>query len=191
MQVRLPALLVAVGAFAVIGCGDPTGTGARFSNRETFPFVFAINGSGQALPTALRVRTQAPIPVDPTFQFDLAFDLNATGDSVIIYTVRQIANELVSVHRVGLRTIDTPFDQVTRAPSSGFVLDSTLTVPVGRTVLVDVTEVGCQFESILGFNIRAKMVVESIDPVNRKIFLHILTNPNCGFSSLQPGEPKD
>jgi hypothetical protein len=189
MPLKRPAMLVAFAA-ALTSCGDGTGTGARFTNRDGTPFVFAINGSPQSLPTALRIRTQAAVPVDGTFSFDVAFDLNATGDSVIVHSVRSIANELVSVHRVGMQLTTQTFDEVTEAPTTGFVYDTTFRVAAGQTMLLDVIEAGCQFESILGFNIRAKMVVESIDAPNRKIFLHVLTNPNCGFRSLQPGEPK-
>src|ERR1700741_701684 len=104
MHLRLPALLVAVGAFAVTSADNPTGTGNRFTNLDSKPELFAINGTLPAAFTGLKIRAQSPVPADPTFGFDLAFDLNATGDTVIVHTVRTIANQLVSVQRVGLQT---------------------------------------------------------------------------------------
>jgi hypothetical protein len=33
--------------------------------------------------------------------------------------------------------------------------------------------------------------VDSLDFANRTIYLHVLSNPNCGFKSLVVGTPKD
>lgn len=192
MHLRLPALLVAVGAIAVASCDDPTANAARAENRETFPVVFTVNGTPATVPTALLVRREAAVLADPNFQFDLGFDLVPTGDSVIVYSVRDLANQLVTVtKRVGLQLTDAAFQQVVRAPTNGFVYDTTFRVPIGKTVLIDVVENECQFESFVGINIRAKMVVDSVDTVNKRVFLHLLTNRNCGLRSLEPGEPRD
>ncbi len=191
MHLRFPALLLAVGAVAVASCQDSTGLGPRLPNSESHLAVFAINGTSPAAPTGLRVRPQVSIPIDASFSFEVAFDLNATGDSVVVYTVREIANQLVGVTRVGLQATSATFEQITEAPTGGFVYDSTLRVAVGGSILVDVIDPSCQLESFSGFNIRAKMVVDSIDAVNRKLFLHMLTNRNCGLRNLEPGEPRN
>jgi hypothetical protein len=191
MQLRVSALLIAVGSLAVSSCDDPLANAPRLSNREAFPIAFTLNGTPVSAPTGLRVRAQNVFAIGPALDFDLAFDITPAGDSVIVYTVAAVANQLFPTHRVGLQTSTGTFDQITEAPRDGFVYDSTFRVAIGQTVLIDVIETACTFESIVGLNIRAKMVVDSVNTVTRKVFLHTLTNQNCGLRNLQPGEPRD
>jgi len=185
MPPRLSALLIAVGAVAALAsCGDLTSVKARFANRGGPLAVYALSGTPPTVVTAISVRGAFVTRVGPDFGFDIAFDLTDTG-TVKLLTARAIATQLVgTLNQVGLRTIGDPFDQVLEAPPSGFVRDSTLVVPIGRTVLIDILDFNCQSEAILGLNIRAKMVVDSIHVAERKIFFRLLTNPNCGFKSL-------
>ena len=68
--------------------------------------------------------------------------------------------------------------------------DSSLVVGIGTTFFVDVLEVSCT-GSILGQNIRGKFQVDSLSFSDRLIYLHVVSDPNCGFKSLAPGKPKD
>ena len=61
----------------------------------------------------------------------------------------------------------------------------------GKTLLVDVLEQSCGFGSFLGPNIFAKVAIDSIVPASRAIFIHVMSNPNCGFRSLAPGKPTE
>jgi hypothetical protein len=82
------------------------------------------------------------------------------------------------------------FDQVIDPPRDLFIFDSVLVVPVGRVVLVDVLDVSCVRESILGLNIKAKIRIDSVASAQRRIFMHMVSNPNCGFRELVPGGQK-
>lgn len=192
MQGRILALVAGVGlVVAIDGCGDVTGIKAQFENIDTANVVVhAMTGTPASLPVALLVRATASVPVTAEFNFDLAFDLDDTG-AVVIHTVKAIASEFVAAHRVGLDTTAQPFEAVTRAPSSGFVYDSSLTVGVGRTVLVDVFDPSCNIFSLLGTNIFAKLVVDSVKVPERLIYVHLFVDPNCGFHSLTPGTPRE
>lgn len=191
MHARISALLVAIGAVvAMNGCGDPTAIRAQFENIDTTRVVYAFNGTPPTLPSALLVRGAAPVRLDAGFNFDLAFDINPAGE-VVAYSVRKLASDIAATHRVGVRFVDEPFDQVTRAPKDGYVYDSTYVVPVGKVMLIDVLDSSCNQFSLLGVNIRAKAVVDSINLPLRAIYLHVLANPNCGFVTLTPGEPPE
>jgi len=191
MHVRLPALLVAVGAVAAMsGCGDGTGINAQFSNFEAKPTVYAMTGTPVALPAGVKVRLGDPIRVDGSFRFDVAFDLDASNN-VVIYPQRLVATQLVATHPVGLLTSDQTFESITRAPGSGYQYDSTLVVALHKPVLVDVVEPTCSQFFILGPNIKAKFVVDSVNALTRAIYLRMFINPNCGFTSLAQGIPKD
>jgi len=193
MQVKSLALLLAIGASAAFsGCGDPTAIKAAFPDIDAKPAIYALNGTTSTI-SAVSVRSGSAVPVDANFAFDVAMDFNAQGQ-VVVYTVRAVASQLVQAHPVGLQMTDKAFDAIDRAPTSGYKYDSSMVVPVGKTVFVDAIDTfSCSPYSILGQNIRAKMVIDSVLPSSRQIFLHVLSNPNCGFRSLVPGGelPKD
>ena len=192
MHQRLSALLIAAGAIAALaGCGDPTAIEARLPNIFGEFSVYALNGSHPNTNNAIRVRTISVVPGTADQAFDIAFDLTDTG-TVRIITTRALTNENVpSGNRVGLRDSPTlTFEQVIDPPRDLFVFDSVLVVPAGRVVLVDVLEVGCASESIVGLNIKAKIRIDSIAPAQRRIFLRMVSNPNCGFRELVPGGQK-
>ena len=191
---RTQRFLVAVGLVAAASaCGDATGIRASFQNRETPLTVYAVNGTAQTLPAGILIRAPELAFVDSRWAFDIAFDMDAAGN-VTVYTVRAMASEVFDgVSRIGLRTDTLPYASVAKAPGSGFTYDSLLTLPIGRTLIVDKLDGTCsQFGgAFLGYNIRAKMVIDSVDAAARKIYVKMLSNPNCGFRSLLPGLPEE
>ena len=192
MQVRFPALLVAVIAVATLAaCDDQSPFRAQFANAERRMTVYAMNGTPPSLPSAVNVRSSTPQRIDPTWQFDVAFDMDEFG-FVRVHSVRTVASELAPVNRVGFR-IDSvnSYASITQAPTSGFVYDTSMALLAGRTLLIDVLDPSCQGRSFLGFNIRAKLMIDSVDATNRSLTFRILTNANCGFRSLVEGLPKD
>ena len=192
MLARRSALLVAVGAVVALdGCGDSTAFRAQFANEERKLTAYAMNGTPPSLPSAVHVRANAVVRIDPTFAFDVAFDMDEFG-AVRVYSVRRVAGELSPVSRVGFR-IDSvsPFDLITKAPTSGFAYDTAMALVVGQTLLLDVIDQSCAGQSFLGFNIRAKLIMDSVNAARRAVFFRILSNPNCGFRSLVVGIPKE
>jgi hypothetical protein len=192
MHQRLSTLLIAAGAVAALAsCGDPTAIEARLPNIFGEFSVYALNGSHPNTNNAIRVRSISVVPGTAEQVFDIAFDLTDTG-TVELITSRALTNEnALRGNRVGLRDSPTlTFEEVIDPPRDLFIYDSVLVVPVGRVVLIDVLEVGCAAESILGLNIKAKIRIDSIAPAQRRIFLRMVSNPNCGFRELVPGGQK-
>jgi hypothetical protein len=193
MKLRLLAMLFAIGMVASANaCGDPTAIDAQFDNNDSKDMtIFALNGTLPSLPAAMNVFLGVSARVDASFNFDLAFDLDANGQ-VLVYPVRAVAAEFVPVHRVGLAQSDRSFDASVTAPTGGYRYDSVTVAPVGKTFYVDVVNsANCSVFSLLGQNIRGKFMVDSVNVGSRRIFVHLLSNPNCGFRSLVPGRPKD
>lgn len=194
---RIAKLVVTAGLVVgvvttVTACDDDLGLAAFSVSDPITVTVYALNGTAQTLPAGIDIRERTARPVDSNWIFDLAFDLDASSE-VVVHTARSVSSELVSLPRIGLQASSLTFDQLIDAPTSGFVYDSLLTVPVGRTVVVDKVDPSCNRfgGAFLGFNIRAKFVIDSISTSRRAIYLKILSNPNCGYRSLEPGEPKD
>ncbi len=192
MQGRFVTLLVTAGAIAALdGCGSVSGIRAQFENVDRPDMaLYAMNGTAASLPAAILLRVVSAVPVTADFNFDIALDLDDTG-AVVVHTVKSVASEFVPAHRVGLDTSALGFQQVTRAPASGFHYDSSMVVRVGQTVLVQSIDPGCSIYSLLGQNVHAKLVVDSVKRADRRIFLHLFVDPNCGFRSLEPGTPKE
>lgn len=190
---RITKLCVAAGVLTTLAACDEDLGRAAFAVREPVAItVYAMNGSAQSLPAGIEIKLLQAVRIDPSWAFDLAFDLDASNN-VIVHTPKSISTELVSLPRIGMQTSTLTFAQLIDAPASGFVYDSLLTVPVGRTVVVDKIDPTCNRfgGAFLGFNIRAKFVIDSISTSRRAIHLTMLSNPNCGYRSLEPGEPKD
>ena len=187
-------LLAAVLIAAVSACDGSTGLGPTIDNRDVPDLtVYAMNGTAQTLPAGLNLRARQVTNIDPSWAFDLAFDIDAQG-AVVIHTVRVVGSHiLATLPRVGLQTDTTSFANVRLAPTTGYTYDSSLTVPIGRTVLIDKIDNSCSpfAGAFLGFNIRAKLRVDSVNQTSRAIYLKFLPNRNCGFRSLQLGEPKE
>jgi hypothetical protein len=184
-----PARVVVLGAVATLaGCEDPVSIIA-IDNRDRQFAVFALNGTLATLPAGILVQEAIAVRIDANLGFDLAFDLKS-ADSIAVHTVGFVASQLTQPRRVGLQSTSASFSEATTAPISGYVYDSTLAVGIGQTVFVDVFDASCA-GSILGQNIRGKLRVDSLDFANRTIYLHVLSNPNCGFKSLVVGTPKD
>lgn len=190
---RISKLCVATGVLTTLAaCDDDLGR-AAFAVREPVELtVYAMNGSAQSLPSGIEIKLLQAVRIDPSWAFDLAFDLDASNN-VIVHTPKSISTELVSLPRIGMQPSTLAFAALIDAPGSGFVYDSLLTVPVGQTVVVDKVDPTCNRfgGAFLGFNIRAKFVIDSVSTSRRAIYLTMLSNPNCGYRSLEPGEPKD
>ena len=195
MRIAKKCSIVGAAIFLIGGvaaCDDDLGLNAFVVEEPIDVTVYALNGTAQSLPAGLDLKRRQAAQVNLNWAFDLAFDLNASNE-VVVYTVRAVSSELVNLPRVGIQTSTLGFDEILNAPGSGFVYDSLLTLPIGTPLIVDKVDPSCnQFGGVfLGFNIRGKLMVDSISTSRRAIYLTVLSNPNCGYRSLKPGEPKD
>jgi hypothetical protein len=79
------------------------------------------------------------------------------------------------------------FDQLTRAPTSGYVADTTATLAVGEALVVRVANASCFY----GDPYYAKLTIDSINVSERRLLVRTLVNRNCGYRSLASGLPTD
>lgn len=185
---RLSALL-ALAALATAACGDPTRPDAELEVKIDTISLYALNGTPPSAPVGFSILDRRLHALDAGFGFDVALDIDAQGRPVL-YPVRAVASSIVGAKSVGLRTVGESFEQLTRAPRGDFRRDTALVVNLGQTAVVEVPTPVCQF-SVMGVNLYAKLVVDSVRLSDRRIFLRIGTNPNCGFRSLVPGIPEE
>jgi hypothetical protein len=188
---RLASLFVGVAVVAGVACGDFTGVPASLPTLTDSGTVYALNGAPLGAPTALHAFSATLIPADADFVFDVAFDLNAAGE-IVILPQRAVASGLATTHVVGLATVPDSFEAVTSVPKGlTFRPDTAMVVKRNQTVIAQVTDgTACGF-SISGTTLFAKMVVRSVNQANRTMSVRYTVDPNCGFRSFAPGVPKE
>jgi hypothetical protein len=169
-------------------CGALKAPKAQFATMSTTPIVFALNGGAAAAPAGIDFLRASAVPVDANFFFNVALDIDADGN-VVIYPARRVGNGLTGGVSVGLQQVAGTFADYLQAHKSGYTFDSTLVVPVGQVVAVNVLDnTTCTVYS-LGSSYYAKFVVDSIDLPNRAMYTEVVSDPNCGYVSLGPGLP--
>jgi hypothetical protein len=173
-------------AFGAAACNDPNeNTGLLPTAADTLT-VYALTGTAPSFPSGYRSIDGAVTRVDGSFNFDIAFDINPQSE-VVIYPQRLVGVSAVGAKPVGIQRITVPFDELGRAPASGYVFDSAFVVAPGQGLVLQVQEnAECSFYfSVLRYT---KLVVDSIDVPRRAVYFHTVHNRNCGFRSLIPGE---
>jgi hypothetical protein len=190
LRPKILALIAAVVAVAGIACGDLTGVPASLPTLADSTVVYAINGAPPGAPTALHVYAGQLFSADATFLFDVAFDIDASGHPVIL-PQRVVASGLAATHTVGLQAATSAYETITRAPTSGYRVDTALVATLGVPVLVQTTDPNTCSVSLTGTVLYAKLVIRSVNPATRQMVVQFTTDPNCGFRSFLPGIPKD
>jgi hypothetical protein len=188
MMPRVPTILAAAAAVLCAGCGALSAPKAQFPNTATDITVYALNGAPASTPAGINFLTGSPVAVDNNLQFNVALDIDSAGQ-IVVYPARQVANGLSSVIRIGLQKISTPYDSYTIATKNGYTPDSTLVVPVGTTVGINVYDTSTCTVYSLGSSYYGKFVVDSINPSLRAMYVRLVSDPNCGYVSLVPGIP--
>jgi hypothetical protein len=179
-------------AIALAACGDFTGVPASLPTLSAdSATVYAINGAPSGAATALHVFSGTLLAADASFTFDVAFDINSSGQ-ILFLPQRAVASGLATTHAVALQVDSTDtFDSITRAPAGGYRADTAVVARVGQVVLVQVTDPNSCGFSISGTTVFGKLQVRSLDLVNRTMKLRYTVDPNCGFRSFASGVPKD
>lgn len=181
----LPLALVVVGASA---CDDPFAPRATTAVRTASFVVYAMSETPVNVPSAFNIVFFTPLRMEPTYGFDLAFDIDAAGKAVLV-PVRLVGGAVTANRFVGLQRVTGDYESLTRAPVSGYQYDSTFALGVGEGALVELRADQCQFQR--SQVLYSKLRIQAIDPVQRILAFEITYDPNCGFRSFLPGVPTD
>lgn len=186
-----PRLFIAAAAVATLAaCDTGTGVKADLAIHTDTLVAYSLNGSPPGSPAGVSLVGASVVPVTANFGFQVAFDID-TGNTVRLYQVQRVANGLGVTNPVGAQITSVAFDALTRAPGGTYRYDSTLVVPIGTTVALEMTDPTVCTSILTAQQFYAKVMVTAIDPVTKAIKLIATTDPNCGFRSLTTGVPKD
>lgn len=183
-------LLATVLFVAGCGGGDPFRLQASFPNAERRFELYGLSGPSR-LPAALDLfseRVVIPEVIGQSANFELAFDIDSRG-GVTVLPARLVAVPPSAPPVIELQVVSGTFDALTRAPTSGYVRDSSRTLAVGQVLAFSLptSPTQCTFsEPFYG-----KLVVDSVFVATRRIVLRTLVNRNCGYRALTVGLPTD
>ena len=183
---RLGVILGATAALGTAACDDPFAPRATTQVRTDSFVVYAVTQTPINAPAAFNIVFFTTLRLEPTYGFDLVFDIDQNG-KVVLIPVRLVGGAVTSGRQVGLQRITGSYEEMTRAPTSGYQYDSTLTLDVNEAALVELRTDVCQFQT--SQLVYAKLQIKAVDPVSRTIVFRITYDPNCGFRSFLPGVP--
>lgn len=173
---------------AATACGDANLLPpATLGVRDDTITLWAVTGTAIQLPSAWDLVLGIAARTDRTSSFDLVFDF--VYDSLAQDTVAALLprGALGLSADGGLQRVNQSFDNLLAAPSDGY--DSVKPVFVDTTTVVAARSRSqtCNFGIYSG--IYAKAIPIAISRTDRKIILRLVTDPNCGYHSFQPGVP--
>ena len=188
MRLRyLLSLLASAPLFASCGTDANLAPASIPNVVDTFT-IGSLTGSPVSVPSAYSVADGNVVRTDITAAFDFAYNVDATGQHVFL-TLEVMRLATANQAGPGLQYTSQSFDQVSQAPSNGWITSDTIVVDSGSVLLLR-SRIIC---GGLGVPLYGKLEVLSIDdtPGNETITFKALSNENCGYKSLLPGLPKD
>lgn len=186
MRARLLALTVAV--LAAVACEDITRSiEPNIEVTEDTVTVFTLRGSPVSAPTALDLFRLRALRVGEAGQlYDIAID--TSGAAIVLYPSQLIDNEALPT---GILEVTSPFEDITEAPTQGYVDTAAVSILPGETVIVRARNV-CS-GNIPGrdfFYAKVQLLELGSSAGHRTARFRIRTNPNCGFRSFADGLPE-
>jgi hypothetical protein len=183
---RLAISALLLGAALAGGCSDPLKATAQYDNTDQPFSVHALTGAPLPFATALALPAKSVTRVDGTFSFDVAFDLNAQGD-IVLLPVRVVGQNPTGSRQVGILKPGGAYESIGLAPLTGYVLDSVTVLKKGEPAIIQAQESACALS--LSPYMYARIVIDSVDLVARAMYGRATININCGFRSLKTGLP--
>ena len=178
-------------AATLTACKGLTSIDASFQNVTASDTVFALNGGPPNGVNTIKFFDGVVLHANQGFAFDVAFDLDASGNVVII-PVKAVSTTFPNTaYSVGLQRVTGSFPSVLEAPKDGYRADTAMTVGIGQTIVAESRDVigVCAF-SLKGQSYYSKLVIDEVDPLLKRIVFTVTVNRNCGFRSFAPGIPE-
>jgi hypothetical protein len=183
----LPGALLACVAVALACDGPKTVPGLSQMATQPF-FVHALSGSPLSSSTAIAFPGRVVTRVDGTFSFDVAFDIDASGN-VVLLTPELVGQNPSGNRLVGIIKGIGSYDNITEAPISGYTVDSATVIARGQAVAVQAQEPVCETSNPVAPYLYAKIVIDSVDLVGRGIYGRTMIGGDCGYRQLKAGFP--
>ena len=185
---RLFRLVFRPAAVAILAaCSDannlPDPTSSNFVDTLT---IGALEGTPISTPSGFSVEA-GRVRTDQTVQFEFAYNVRRLTDGSYqrVFLPLTSLGITLTTAAPGLLHRDESFNDITRAPSNGYVTDSAVPVALGDRFIVRSRIV--QSCASLGVPKYAKLEILSFQ--DSTVTFQVLVNDNCGYKDLLPGLP--
>lgn len=177
-------LALIAGICATAACGPAQLAPASQVNLVDTVTMGALAGAALNYPSAYDITIALPVRTDQTSAFDFVYNIDPLGRHVLLplHAIAGLGN--TTGNNPGFIVQTQTFNQLTYAPTDGYLTTDTLVIVPGE-VLAARSRITCY----LGVPQYAKLQVLSFDDSLKTVSLAILSDPNCGYKSLQPGTP--
>jgi hypothetical protein len=162
------------------GVSDPTEV-----NVVDTMILGSLEGTPISTPSGYRIST-GPVRTDQTVDFEFAYNIRRLDDGSyqrVFLPRAALGLSAADQANPGLQRRDESFDDITSAPSNGYVTDSAVPIQVGERYLVR-SRVVCS----IGVPLYGKLQILSFQ--DSTVTFQVLANQNCGFKDLLPGLPE-
>jgi hypothetical protein len=168
-------------------CSDSNSLGdATEVNAVDTVTLGALEGTSISTPSGYRIST-GPVRTDQTVEFEFAYNVRRLDDGSYQRVLLPLAAlGLTSTNQVepGLQRREESFDDISHAPSNGYVSDSAVPIQLGERYVVR-SRVVCS----IGVPLYGKLQILSFQ--DSTVTFQVLTDQNCGFKGLLPGLPEN
>ena len=173
----------ALGLLTIAACGNTGLQPGVNANTVDTVSLYALDGTALDLPSAFRIASPHVLRTDQGSDFDFVFNLTPGNTAVLLPT-----GALHLGIGSGILVVKAPFDSITVVPGGSYIDSMPVKVDSGTVAVVHSRAVSCPVTASLSF-LYAKLQVMKVDTIARRIDLIVLTNQNCGYRSLVPGNP--
>ncbi|MCG8468306.1 MAG: hypothetical protein MJB57_08865 [Gemmatimonadetes bacterium] len=183
---RTPLVAVALGAAAAlaIACDDPF---AEFlGDVPSVPLeatLFDFSTSRLQDPAAYDIIREQAVRVDQSSAWDFLFQIRDGASELVPF-----AAATDSTTDSGLIRSQETFDGVLEAPTEGYTLTTPLAATPGDVFIV---RSRIDPSQVVACSVFAKIEILDVDLTERTLTFHIIGNPNCGDTVLEPGTHGD
>jgi hypothetical protein len=168
-------------------CSDSNSLGdATEVNAVDTVTLGALEGTSISTPSGYRIST-GPVRTDQTVEFEFAYNIRRLDDGSYQRVLLPLAAlGLTSTNQVepGLQRREESFDDISHAPSNGYVSDSAVPIQLGERYVVR-SRVVCS----IGVPLYGKLQILGFQ--DSTVTFQVLTDQNCGFKGLLPGLPEN
>jgi hypothetical protein len=190
MKARLALLATMCVVVVLNACGNVTSVKASLPTTVDTLSLWALSGTPPTYPSGISILARQAVRVDGFAQFDVAFDIDKSGNA-LIYPVKLVVSSPGGSRPVGMQKVAGTFDTVKEAPKTGYETDSALVMTPGEVVVLqsqhNTSGDLCQFS--ISPQLYAKFTVDSVNLASRVLYLRMGLDPNCGFRSFADGIP--
>jgi hypothetical protein len=174
-------------AVMVVGCSDPNVLpDPTLPNAVDTLGLYAVSGTDVWRPSGYAATERRVVRLDQTTTADFAYQITPDGRHILLPGAL-VGHSGTNGVDPGLRVVDSSFDELTVAPTNGYLTADTIDIAVGTVFLL---RGRVALTCFYGYPTYGKGEILSFDPEARTVLFQVLVNGNCGYKSLEPGLPE-